>query len=197
LIKCLLGILPVSTGTIKLNRKSKACHPAYAYVPQSSTVDPGYTVGQVVVMGRRPYLKPWELPRPADYHQVIQVLRQLNITDWQHRPIAELSGGEWQLVLLARALVTQADILLLDEPTTSLDFRRQSEILQLIKSLATDHQKTIIFTTHHPEHANWIADWVLMMSRHKTEFGPTEEMITDEKLTELYGIGIEFFRITG
>jgi len=104
----------------------------------------------------------------------------------------DLSGGEKQLVLIARALVSECRVLILDEPASALDFKNQNLILQTLRRISHDQQLTVVFTTHFPQHAIHIADRVLLMQTpEEYVFGSTDDIMTDAHLQNLYGMAVK------
>ncbi|WP_431203170.1 ATP-binding cassette domain-containing protein [Bradyrhizobium betae] len=102
-----------------------------------------------------------------------------------------LSGGQRQLVLLARALASDCNILVLDEPASALDIANQGVVLRLLLRLASSLGLTVLFTTHHPDHAIGIADTTLLMLRNTAHIaGPTEMVLTEDNLAQMYGVPV-------
>ena len=119
-------------------------------------------------------------------------LARFGMADFARRPFHELSGGERQLVIFARALVSEADILVLDEPTSSLDLGHQVLVLDRIKRLSREDGLTVLFTTHHPHHAFAVADEVLLMlGQEESRSGLTRDVLTEQNLRALYGVDVK------
>ncbi len=197
LFRTLLGLLPALHGAALLNdRDSAALTPdmiarLIAYVPQISASFANFSVLEVVEMARTPHLAWYSSPGAADRAIAESALAELNIGDFAEREFSELSGGERQLVMIARALASEAKILLMDEPTASLDFGNQFLILDEIAKLKS-RGVSVIFTTHHPDHALRIADRTLTISRHgQVQIGSTRVVLNAASLTALYGISID------
>ena len=182
LFRCILGFLPRYRGEIalcghdlrSLDRRSLAR--LAAYIPQSSAPVYNYTVRDTVLMGADPF------------HAADRALETLGIRDLADRGINEISGGERQLALIARAMAQQAKILLMDEPTASLDYGNQFRLLRQVRQLA-DSGYTVLLSTHNPEHAFRFATDVLVLREGGVRaFGPAAETLTEELLREIYRI---------
>jgi iron complex transport system ATP-binding protein len=203
LLHLLLGLHRPASGTILLNHK-----PIHQYsrhdlsqqiglVPQSEYVPFAYSVLEFVVLGRAPYLGPLELPGEADIRIARGAMEEVGISHLEEHAIPELSGGELQLVLLARALCQQPRILLLDEPTSHLDLANRNITLNILDRLRASGT-TIIFSTHDPEAAALIADHlVLMRTGEVLDSGSLEQVFTSEMLSRVYGTPVEVIRVDG
>ena len=189
LLKLILGTLPPSKGEICIHGKALNGKPAprIGYVPQLETVDWNFpaTVEQVVLMGmvRRAGLLPW--PSKADRHDVEAVLERLGIRDMSSRHIRDLSGGQQQRVFLARALIAEPDLLVLDEPTTGVDMHTAEGVLHLLAEL-NRQGVTILMTTHDLNTAAAHLPWVICLNRRVIAQGPPEEIFTEEILNQTY-----------
>ena len=164
---------------------------ALALVPQQESIPFPLSVINYVLFGRAPYLKPLESPGKKDYMIAREVLHRLGINYMEDWSVRELSGGEKQLVLIARALTQQSQCLLLDEPTTHLDPGHRHTILRIMKSLSREG-RTILFTTHNPEEALSVAEYSLFLNNNTViEKGKTGDILTPDKLSDLYGVKVE------
>ena len=197
LFRTLLGLTPALHGAALLNGRAiseltpEVIARAVAYVPQVSANFANFSVIEVVLMARAPHLAWYASPGTKDRAIAESALAELNIGDFADREFIELSGGERQLVMIARALASEATILLMDEPTASLDFGNQFLILDEIAKLKA-RGVAVIFTTHHPDHALRIADRTLTIARDgKVEIGATSAVLSAASLTALYGIDID------
>ena len=203
LLKCLLGILNLRKGEVYINGKNigkikkAGSTPDVGYVPQSHLMVFPYTVLEMVIMGRARYIGMFSIPASKDVSIAKESLKIIGIGHFEKRAFSELSGGEKQLVLIARALASEANILIFDEPTSALDFKNQYLILELIHKLTHERGITVIMTTHHPEHALYISDKVLLMGSDRREsfFGDVYEMITEDNLGKIYGINAKIVSI--
>jgi iron complex transport system ATP-binding protein len=159
-----------------------------SYVPQSSMLTFPYLVQEVVLMGRVAHFGLGASPGIADHREALTAMKSMDILHLAERPFQQLSGGEKQLVIIARALAQKASLMILDEPTASLDFFNQARALKLVRALARNGQ-TILMTTHAPDHALLVSDKVITMKAGKVfACGHPEETITEKSMWELYGI---------
>lgn len=190
LFRCILGFLPRYRGEIalcghdlrSLDRRSLAR--LAAYIPQSSAPVYNYTVRDTVLMGADPF----HGPGPSQQETADRVLETLGIRDLAARGINEISGGERQLALIARAMAQQAKILMMDEPTASLDYGNQFRLLRQVRQLA-DSGYTVLLSTHNPEHAFRFATDVLVLREGGVRaWGPVKETLTEELLRDMYRI---------
>ncbi len=203
LLKLLLGLQPPRSGRVELEGRNVSGIPAkqiarrIAYVPQVHRISFGYRVLDVVLMGRLPH-KPLFFRYGRDDEQIaLEALERLRITHLADRPYTEVSGGERQLVLIARALAQGADIFIMDEPVNGLDYGNQIRLLGRIADLA-DSGFTFIKTTHFPDHALWISDRVVMLDKGRiVADGPTEQVVTRANLYKLYHTHVNVMTLGG
>ncbi len=192
LLKLILGLLTPNQGTISVAGQNLKDMPPrekariLAYVPQKHVPAFSYPVIEVVAMGRHPYSSVFARTGDKDIEIARASLERLKIDHLQDRPYTELSGGEQQLVLIARALTQQAEILILDEPVSGLDYGNQVMLLKQLKSLAYEGV-TCINTSHFPEHALWTSDEAIFLRNGELiAGGKTDEIITSENLERVY-----------
>jgi iron complex transport system ATP-binding protein len=160
-----------------------------AYVPQASFGGFAYPAREVVAMGRAARLPLFAAPGRADREAAEAALTRLSIAHLADRPVTELSGGERQLVLVARALAQEARALILDEPTAALDFGNQALVLREIRQLAQRDGLAVLMTTHQPDHALMLADSALLLAHGEAEGPlPPAALITVESLRRAYGV---------
>jgi len=197
LLKTLLGLIPPLGGDVLLDGvplsgvplRERALH--MAYVPQVATTGFGFLAREVVLMGRTAHSGLFSPPSARDRAAVIEAMARLGIAELAERPVTELSGGERQLVLVARALAQEPSAVILDEPTASLDFGNQGRVLREIHGLARAGL-AVMFTTHDPNHALRFADRALLVRDGGTlAQGPAQELIERVRLAELYGTEVE------
>lgn len=142
-------------------------------------------------MGRVRQVRLFGTPTRDDRVAALDAMERIGVGHLANRQFPTLSGGEQQLVLIARAIASQSPVLVLDEPTTGLDLHNQAQILSLLRKLVADGMG-VLLTTHHPDHALYLADFVVLMDGpDDVRSGPTAAMLTDEALTRLYGIDVQ------
>src|SRR5262249_62093200 len=162
-----------------------------AYVPQTHVATFAFTVESVVLMGRTAHGNLFTRPSTRDHVVVAGALDRFGIAHLKERPYTMISGGERQLVLLARALAQEPRFIVLDEPTASLDFGNQGKVMREIRSLAAAGHG-VLFTTHDPNHALRAADRAyLLRDGARIADGPVSSVLTCEQLTALYGAPVE------
>ncbi len=167
-----------------------------ALVPQREQVPFEYRVLEYVLLGRTPHLDFLQMPRPVDVEVARAALDRLGLSSLAHRKVAALSGGEHQMVLIARAVAQETPILLLDEPTAHLDLSNKRRILLLLRELAREG-RSILLTTHDPEVALAVADHCLLMRSGRVLYqGPPAEVFTTERLSQTYGAPLQVSRWT-
>ncbi|MDO4581597.1 MAG: ABC transporter ATP-binding protein [Bacillota bacterium] len=202
LLKLLLRFLPKTAGRIicrgvdvdRLSRRQMARY--FAYIPQRDQAMFAYTALEMVTMARSAYLGNMQTPKPEDIEIAYDCLCQLKIQHLADFPYFKMSGGQRQLVLIARALCQKTCILMMDEPTASLDFANQQLINDAINELARAG-KIVIVTTHNPAQPFAIASQVLLMREGQTlSLGPPQQVLTDESLEQVYGIPMQVVTIT-
>ncbi|MDD4571987.1 MAG: ABC transporter ATP-binding protein [Clostridia bacterium] len=201
LFKTIQGFLAPHSGQILLNGKSiskwsrKQLAKNLAYVPQTHEASFPYTVSEVVLMGRTAHLGNFSSPRIQDYEICEEILTKLKISHLASSIYTQISGGERQLVLIARALAQKPLFLMMDEPTSNLDFGNQVKVLQQIVNLA-ESGMGIIMTTHFPDHAFLCSGKVaLFKPDHSYSFGSANEVITEASLAEAYGIPVKMSQV--
>jgi iron complex transport system ATP-binding protein len=197
LLRCIGGVLALNAGTVRLDKidisslDTRARARRVGFLFQSHTASFPFRVIEVVIMGRSPHLGLFSAPASKDMAVSLQALDRVGILHLKDRPYTEVSGGERQLVLLARTLAQQPDVILLDEPTSHLDLKNQVRSLKTIGELAAQGV-TMIMTTHDPNHALQFPGRVAMMKPGgRIVAGLASEVITGGELTATYGIGIE------
>lgn len=194
LLRCMMGLLPWNSGETALDGTPLKGIPQrdlwkrISYVPQAKQALAAYTVEEMVLLGRTACMGRFSLPGKQDREMTAQVLARLHLTEIAQRKCSALSGGEFQMVLIARALASEPEILVLDEPESNLDFKNQLLVLDTISELAAEGI-TCIFNTHYPAHALRRASKALMLGRDGHYcFGPVREIITEESLSEYFGV---------
>jgi len=183
--------LKILLGALKPTRGSVDVRAPIAFVPQLFQVSFDYTALEMVLMGRAKKIGLFSQPGEKDAAAALAALDRFGMADYAQRPFSELSGGQRQLIIFARALVAEADVLILDEPTSALDLKNQMLVLDWISRLSKRDGLTIIMTTHHPHHALAVADEALLMQG-ETDYlvGPAKDVLEEKALTSLYGVAM-------
>jgi iron complex transport system ATP-binding protein len=197
LFKTILGFLKLQKGSISLNDVNirnwsrEQLARAFGYVPQSHTPPFPFKVIDVVLMGRTARIGSFSVPGRGDIIIAHQAMETLGIFSLRNRIYTELSGGERQLVLIARAIAQEPALLIMDEPTSNLDFGNQVRVLTQIKRLAQQGQ-AVLMTSHVPDHALRCATKVAVLSRNGLlAVGRPEEILTQKCLRELYDVEVD------
>jgi iron complex transport system ATP-binding protein len=198
-----LGWLSPWEGCIELDGRSIRSHSHQergrwlALVPQTEHTPFDYTVLDYVLMGRAPHSPPLSMPTAVDYQLAQQALQQVGMEALSEHPIPQLSGGERQLMLLARAIAQAPRLLLLDEPTAHLDLRNKSRLIQILRTLRAQGT-TLLMTNHEPDIVLAIADDILLIEQDSTtQFGPLEQVFTADALSRVYRMPIRLVEVEG
>lgn len=185
LLNTLTGVLPLLSGKISRNAP-------IGFVAQSFSTAFAYRVVDIVLMGRVNSIGLLQQPTRKDETIAQEALRTLGIEHLAECDFQTLSGGQRQLVMIARALATGCEMLILDEPTSALDLFNQQAVLRLVCQLAQERQISVLFTTHDPAHAHLVAHKCLMLLDGKRwAYGATQEMLTEANLLMAYGVRVE------
>ncbi len=205
LLRCLIDLLDLKEGSVRIDgsdiRKMdrQDLSRKMAFVPQGYDVAFPYTILEYVLMGRAPYISPFSSPTEEDMRIAKEAIAQVGVSHLMDKPVNEVSGGEHQLALIARALAQEPEILLLDEPTSHLDFGNQMQVLSLVERLR-NKGITIIMTSHFPDHAFIVSDKVGIMKEGEfSMIGPAEEVITSDALKATYQVDVrvEYIGVAG
>ena len=196
-LKTVLGLLKPMGGTITMDNVSTVemteaeRAKLFAYIPQSHTPPFPFKVADVVLLGRTPYINKLANVSEHDKEVAFDCMERMGITKFADRPYTKLSGGQQQLVLIARALTQEPKLLVMDEPTASLDFGNQQLVLQQMRNLA-DSGMSVLMVTHDPDHALFCAHRVIVMESGQiiTEGDPNVVLDT-ECLHRIYGTDVK------
>ncbi|GAB2464014.1 ABC transporter ATP-binding protein [Xylanimonas ulmi] len=184
LLRCIAGLQKPIEGTVERSGR-------IGYVPQATGTGAfAYTVFDMVLMGRAHAVSPFASPSRADRGIATAALERVGAADLADAAFGELSGGQRQLVLIARALTSECRLIILDEPVSALDLRNQAVVLGLLRQLAAEGTG-VLLTTHHPDHVLHLGgDVVVMQAPDDVRHGPVSDLVTNDVLTALYGIGV-------
>ena len=198
LLRALLGLVAydgkVHIGGLSSQRRSvRAQH--LAYVPQSPVIPQGMLVGDYVLLGRTPHRGIFAAETATDCRIATEVLERLDLGGFEDRAVQSLSGGERQRAVLARALVQQSPILLLDEPTTALDLGHQQDVLDLVDGLRRERDLTVIATLHDLTLAARYGDRVAILSEGRVAAcGPPDDVLTVDSIARYFGAHVRVLR---
>ena len=170
--------------TIKIKQRARI----FSYVPQYSNVTSEVPVYQYLSYGTTNTLAFYEHPGKEEMQLVEKIATKLHIEHLLYKNLGELSGGELQIVLIACSLIQNTPVMLLDEPTSALDLKNQNFVLSLLKRIAKEENKTIVLSTHNPNHALFLDANVILMDKGLIcDAGPASKLINKEKLVSIYG----------
>jgi iron complex transport system ATP-binding protein len=197
LFKTILGLLPPRDGVVRVDGEpTSGWDPrrralTFGYVPQNGGGAFPFTVAELVLMGRTAHRGAFRGPSAADCRAGEEAIATLGIGHLAHREWQRVSGGERQLALIARALAQEPRILVLDEPTASLDFGNQVRVLDTVRSLAEQRGLSVLLSTHHPEQAFACADRVAVLAGGELlRIGAPAEVVTAETLRTCYAVEV-------
>jgi iron complex transport system ATP-binding protein len=200
LLKCIDRICPAKKGAVLVdsknvfNMKKNVVAQNIAYVPQMNT-SLNMTVFDLILLGRKPYIK-WDATS-EDRQIVFDIIQKMKLNDFALRNVSELSGGELQKVMLARALAQEPKLLLLDEPTSNLDPRNQHEVLQIIKKIANEHDTCLAIVIHDLNLAIRYCDRFIFLKDSRIFSYGGLEIITPENIEEVYRIHVHIIQYMG
>ncbi len=203
LFRTLLGLLPPRGGAVSLDGRPLNSLPKAArarrmgYVPQAGAPSFPFTVFETALMGRASHVGLFATPGPTDHAAARAALEAIGIAHLAARRVTEISGGERQMTLIARALTQEPALIVMDEPTASLDFGNQARVIATIRALSA-RGIAVVLSTHDPGHAFACADRVaLMKSGRIVAQGRPETVLTPARLRDLYGVEIAVGRLEG
>ncbi|KKC32981.1 manganese/iron ABC transporter ATP-binding protein [Devosia psychrophila] len=201
LFKAIMGFVPLAGGSVEIlgvPGKQALKRNLVAYVPQSEDVDWNFPVlvEDVVMMGRYGHMGMLRRPRKIDHDTVTQALERVNLVEYRHRQIGELSGGQKKRVFLARALAQQSEVILLDEPFTGVDVGTEDAIIALLRALRAEG-KVMLVSTHNLGSVPEFCDRTVLVKGTVIASGPTSEVFTREWLEETFGGALRHFVLAG
>lgn len=198
LLKCTLGLLNWKSGETLIDGKNiksmkhSELWKSIGYVPQAKLSAFAYTVDEMVLLGRNSHLKMLEQPGKKDIEIAQKCIDRIGIGYLKGKLCSQISGGELQMVLIARALAAEPKLLILDEPESNLDFKNQLIVLDTIKSLRDEEGISSIVNTHYPDHAISISDKSLILNRDGSSiFGPADIVISEDNLAKSFGVDVK------
>jgi iron complex transport system ATP-binding protein len=198
MMRAISGVIPVKSGSVHVDDEDLSVTPIaerarlLAVVPQARKLPPEYTVQQSVLMGRTPYLGWLGNPSPGDIEKVQWAIDRTRLSELANRRVDELSGGEQQLVLVARALAQDAPVMLLDEPTAHLDLRHQATILDLVHSLARERGLAVLMSLHDLNLVSIFSDRIALLDDGNIlAVGKPKEVINQQYLSKVYQVPLD------
>jgi iron complex transport system ATP-binding protein len=202
LFRLILRSLQATGGIIQIDGKDtqslspKALANLIAYIPQQHTPIFTYTVLDIVIMGRASHFSAFETPKPVDRDAAFDALKAMGIEHLANRTYTSLSGGQRQMIIIARAICQSAKIFVMDEPAANLDYANQQLLMDVITALA-EKGYLVIMSTHNPEHLFTVGQKVILMHEGRVAaFGKPDEVITSGILEEIYGIEMDIVKVT-
>lgn len=201
LFKVIMGFVPAAKGEITvlgMPVKEALKKNIVAYVPQSEEVDWSFPVlvEDVVMMGRYGHMGFFRHPRKADHAAVTEALERVNMVDFRHRQIGELSGGQRKRVFLARALAQEGKVILLDEPFTGVDVQTEDQIIELLRDMR-DEGRVMLVSTHNLGSVPEFCDRTVLVKETVLAYGPTAETFTHDNLELAFGGVLRHFVLSG
>ena len=197
LFRLMLGSIPMTGGRVRIDgQDTKSLTPKQlanliAYIPQYHTPIFAYTVLDIVIMGRASHFSSFESPKAIDRESAFAALEKVNAVHLANQKYTALSGGQRQLVLIARAICQSAKVFVMDEPAANLDYANHQLLMDVIAGLAGSGY-CVVLSTHSPEHPFAIGTKVLLMKDGRAVgFGPPIETVTPQNLQAVYGIEMD------
>ncbi len=203
LLRSMMGLLKWDSGNSYLDNKkledldSKEIWKNIAYVPQAKGVAFGYNVEEFVLLGRSSHIGITKQPSKKDKEFAINAMEKVGISHLKDSFCNQISGGELQMALIARALCAEPTMLILDEPESNLDFKNQLIILETIEKLSKNQGISCIFNTHYPAHALKISDYSLILSKDGDSFfGETNKLINNEMMRDVFDVNVDIHEVS-
>jgi manganese/zinc/iron transport system ATP- binding protein len=199
MLKAIMGLIEPASGYVKLFDKSlDEVRQRISYVPQRGTVDWDFpaTVFDVVLMGRYKPKNLFRRTKRQDKEIALECLRKVQLEKFRNRQISQLSGGQQQRVFIARALVQEADLYIMDEPFAGVDAATENAIITLLKEMKQQN-KTVIVVHHDLQTATNYFDWLILMNTRLIAAGALQDVFTQEKLDQTYGVKLNILAQVG
>lgn len=197
LLKCMIGLMPWSRGRSLLmsndirNMSSKEIWNTISYIPQSHGFSFSYTGLEMVMLGRSSHLGLFQQPGKKEIELAEQMMERVGITRLADKDCNRMSGGELQMVLIAKALINEPKLIILDEPETGLDFHNQILVLNMVEKLAHEENISAIMNTHYPTNAMSIADEAFMMNHSGERFyGKTGDILNEQNISRSFDVNV-------
>ena len=197
LLKCIIGLMPWSRGRSLLmgndirNMSSKEIWNTISYIPQSHGFSFSYTGLEMVMLGRSSHLGLFQQPGKKEIELAEQMMERVGITRLADKDCNRMSGGELQMVLIAKALINEPKLIILDEPETGLDFHNQILVLNMDENLAHEENISAIMNTHYPTNAMSIADEAFMMNHRGERFyGKTGDILNEQNISRSFDVNV-------
>lgn len=197
LLKCMIGLLPWQHGRSLLRGrdiqtlKPKEVWNTISYIPQTHGFSFSYTGLEMVMLGRSSHLGLFEQPGAREIEMAEAMLEKVGISRLAAKDCNQMSGGELQMVLIARALINEPKLIILDEPETGLDFHNQILVLNMVEKLAHEEGISAIMNTHYPTNAMRIADEALMMNRSGDRFyGKASDVLNEQNISTSFDVNV-------
>ena len=196
LLRTFLGLLKPVAGEVTIGDGTPV---RYGYVPQRETVDTLFPipVEEIVLMGRYGRIGPVRRPGAEDHAVARRCLESVGIADLARRSYRDLSGGQKQRALIARALATEPDILVLDEPTNGMDLASEHSLLELVRRLHAEQRLTVVLVSHLLANVADCAERIAIIAHGSLEVGARAEMLTSERLSRLYDMNVRVHDLDG
>ena len=204
LIRCLIGFLKPLRGRVRLMEDNGSCYDPFkdpqeflkriGYVPQMQNTVYAFSVRDYVVMGRAPHMGLFQKPGKYDFEITDTVLQEMNIYELKDRSFNTLSGGQQRQAVIARAIVQEPGIVIMDEPVNHLDYGNQYRVIEMIQKLS-EKGIAVILTTHAPDHVLYFNKTVGVMMNGGFTVGPAEQIINEALLMQLYNMHVRIMEL--
>ncbi|QVK17580.1 ABC transporter ATP-binding protein [Mycoplasmatota bacterium] len=203
LLKLILGLLKEDQGMVSINEKNKLDYKVdeiskyIAYVPQNLSISYDVTVLDFILMGFNPFMKLFEKPSKNHELEALELLNQMQLSHLKENNLSSLSGGELQMVLIARALIQNTEFIIMDEPVSNLDLKNQRHVLDKIKEISKLYKKAIIISLHDPNLIKKYCDYTILLKDGEViSHGKSIEIINQKNLKKIFDMPFEKIQST-